>query len=367
MYKTHFYYGQIHVPGSKALYQEILRSIRGHKTWASVPYTLSEAEIYQALYALNMDYPELFYVRLFGDGCSMANVNAPGARVEFVYEYARREEEKRIRETEGYLRYLLSHMPAAVKKTEFGKALWLHDLISRNLKYDERAREAGAEVFPDSYRFVGGLLRKTAVCAGVSELFQILCERSDLWCASVVGRAGSDGRKGKNAGTQAPNHAWNLLRVDNTFSYVDVTWDLNTGKHQAGVSHRYFGMGDSQCAVTHHPASYIHGYPAARIQMPRCPDESRVNYYVRTGALIHQLSELDKPIETMLRRKRRSLSFQLSPQLRKLSCHTVMDWVSKRVFREPQVRSHAYWNDEATGIYEIEVTYRGKEAGVCQS
>ena len=73
----------------------------------------------------------------------------------------------------------------------------------------------------DDQSATGVLVDHLGVCASYSDAFKFLCDRAGLFCVTVVG-TGYD-HDGLNGGP----HAWNLIRIDGGYTWVDVTWGDN--------------------------------------------------------------------------------------------------------------------------------------------
>ncbi|MBE5936481.1 MAG: hypothetical protein E7265_00450 [Lachnospiraceae bacterium] len=95
----------------------------------------------------------------------------------------------------------------------------IHDYLIKNVKYDMRAemyvtikgkKYKNKEVLPEiSHTAYGALIKKVAVCDGYSHAFSLLASKAGI-SSVVVGGKG---------------HAWNLVKVNNKFKYIDVTYD----------------------------------------------------------------------------------------------------------------------------------------------
>ncbi len=92
--------------------------------------------------------------------------------------------------------------------------------IATNIKYDcpafyveSRRKNKPEEVF----KF------KKAVCAGYANLFMEMCSHAKIQCLTVDGFARtSDTEAGEMM--DLPNHTWNVVRINNEWKLVDVTW-----------------------------------------------------------------------------------------------------------------------------------------------
>ena len=69
-----------------------------------------------------------------------------------------------------------------------------------------------------------------AVCAGYAHLMTVLCHFAGIECSYVVGDGLGDGDLG--------NHAWNVVRINGKYTYVDSTWD-DYGDH---AGYQWFGL-----------------------------------------------------------------------------------------------------------------------------
>ena len=94
--------------------------------------------------------------------------------------------------------------------SEEEKALWVHEWIVDNIKYDFEAR---ADYYnnPKAYSAYGAIVDGLAVCQGYALAYDYLLEMLGLRCGLV--------------NSDELNHAWNLIQVDNKLYFVDATWD----------------------------------------------------------------------------------------------------------------------------------------------
>lgn len=65
---------------------------------------------------------------------------------------------------------------------------------------------------------------RLAVCAGYAQLFQKLCEKSDLHCVEISGYAKGFGFDPSKTLTKGSNHLWNAVYVEGEWRMIDVTW-----------------------------------------------------------------------------------------------------------------------------------------------
>lgn len=84
----------------------------------------------------------------------------------------------------------------------------VHDWIVKNTAYDIANYNAGT-IPREDYSLVGVMLNHTGVCEGYADTFRYFCDVLDIECGTVA----------------SSNHAWNKVKLDGEWYYIDVTWD----------------------------------------------------------------------------------------------------------------------------------------------
>ena len=136
--------------------------------------------------------------------------------------------------------------------TQWQKALAIHNYLCENVTYDRKNYENNT-IPAESYSVIGALKKKTAVCNGYALSFELLCETAGIECEYVSGtsicRAGS-----------WVNHAWNQVKIDDTWYNVDVTWDDFDKKDMFGFTYyyKYFLVSDQIFYKDHQTSNAKH-------------------------------------------------------------------------------------------------------------
>jgi len=135
------------------------------------------------------------------------------------------------------------------------KAWAIYRWIARNIVYDLHAAQEGSEVSPDP-EFV--LQRRSAVCAGFSDLFVSLAQAAGLEAVGVDGYAKGLGYEaGDTFAGQPTNHAWNAVRIDGQWELVDCTWGSGAVDGEGNFHQRfeayYFLTPPREFLCTHFP------------------------------------------------------------------------------------------------------------------
>ncbi len=111
--------------------------------------------------------------------------------------------------------------------TDMEKALKLHDYLVLHTKYD-----LGHQMNPDSEGITSYdiLCRNAGVCQGYAQAYNDLLRRAGVESIMVS--------------SDDMNHAWNMVKIDDNWYHVDVTWDDPVPDYEGRVKHTYFMMSD---------------------------------------------------------------------------------------------------------------------------
>ena len=132
---------------------------------------------------------------------------------------------------------LLEEFAFTAQTTEREKIDTIYDWLCANVDYDHD--------HPDDYNLkfsaYAAMVHKTAVCEGYAVLFYRLAEEVGLDARVITGKATHSGE----------DHGWNIVRLDDSYYYLDATWDANVdpqdyGYYLRGASDFYGHIIDAQ-------------------------------------------------------------------------------------------------------------------------
>ena len=111
--------------------------------------------------------------------------------------------------------------------TDMEKALKLHDYLVLHTKYD-----LGHQINPDSEGITSYdiICNNAGVCQGYAQAYNDLLRRAGVESIMVS--------------SDDMNHAWNMVKIDDNWYHVDVTWDDPVPDYEGKVKHTYFMMSD---------------------------------------------------------------------------------------------------------------------------
>ena len=151
--------------------------------------------------------------------------------------------------------------------TELQREVFIHDRL-QDLRLKAGVTEPETAMDWRDHSIVGPLLCGHTVCSGASRLFSLLCNMSGVRCLYVSGTA-------QNNQGVTDHHAWNIVKLGNTYAHVDAFWDLlSRGETSAFHNYPYFNLSDERISVDH---------TWDRASVPSCPVE-RYSYFALGGA-----------------------------------------------------------------------------------
>lgn len=154
--------------------------------------------------AIHWDNPLLFYI----DYYQISYAQTPfSIHFKGSYLYTKDEIRKYLDQCQKWGEYLIKNLPV-IGLNE--KALWLHDAIIANVRYDQ---SNGIR----AHNIIGVVADGKAVCEGIAKTYKFLCDLANIPCIYVSGTL-----------EQEP-HGWNMLWVGGGTSFVDVTNDIRNG------------------------------------------------------------------------------------------------------------------------------------------
>jgi len=122
--------------------------------------------------------------------------------------------------------------------TDLDKLLLAHDYITDNCVYYKTVKD-GYYYYGDGYSFnsYGVLVNKKGVCQGYAYAYPALLKAMGYPIENI-----------RQVSSEALNHMWNFVKLDNKWYHVDVTWDDPTVSN----SQNMYDMNDLSYQYTYH-------------------------------------------------------------------------------------------------------------------
>lgn len=211
------------------------------------------------------DHPEIFYVDGYTYTKYMRNGEVVAISFSGAYQLSKEEALQKKKEIQQAVKEVLRGI--SPNASAYEKVKYVFETIIRNTDYDLNA--------PDNQNVYSVFVGKSSVCQGYAKATQYLLNQLGIECTLVQGTV-----------ENGEGHAWNLVRVDGSYYYIDTTWGDASYRLEDGtdtaigylpeINYDYFCVTTKQLLQTHTLDNVV--------PVPECVDTA-ANYYVRQGAL----------------------------------------------------------------------------------
>ncbi len=202
------YYRTLLSPQEQQSYKTIVNGLLQHKDGIFVAHpNADQGSIQKLVQSVHLDHPELFFVN-FWSYQYFQIIPASGFTLRF--------------------RMMLDQKTSdSVSNTLLSRSLELQKKLPAELSPEEKYYRTVAEIAANTtyhnsgsvfweHTAAGPVLGHTAVCEGIAKLFLFFCQHLNLPCAVVTGTL-----------NDVP-HAWNMVTLNDSIRFVDVTGLLTT-------------------------------------------------------------------------------------------------------------------------------------------
>ena len=214
------YYAMLE-PGLQQLYRQIYANAQNLTTSFTPVVNVTVDQVKTVFEAVYNDHPELFWLET-GYSCKYLS---GGRCVELILKYNNTIDYLDQAKEDFNERAEVILSGARSQSSTFEQERYVHDALMEMVEYDETA--------PMNQSAYSALVSGRSVCAGYARAFQYLMQQLGVPCYYCTG-------------TSEEDHAWNIIKLDQTYYNVDLTWDDTNP-----ATYDYFNKGDNEFANTH--------------------------------------------------------------------------------------------------------------------
>ena len=214
-------YYQMLTENQQSVYRQIYANAQNLTEKFAPEKTVSASDVKTAFEAVIGDHPELFWMETGYSSKYLANGQC--VEIDLKYNSTADDLESAKQRFEEAAQSLLSG--AASLGSDYEKEKYVHDALAAAVTYD-----LTADMNQSAY---SALVNGKSVCAGYARAYQYLLQQLGIPCYYCTGYSGGD-------------HAWNIVKLDDGYFNVDVTWD-----DASTLRYDYFNKTDADFASTH--------------------------------------------------------------------------------------------------------------------
>ena len=120
--------------------------------------------------------------------------------------------EQEIREAQNRIETIKNQILGKLGKDTYKNIKIIHDSLINNIEYDQNTTSKS------TYSIYGAFIEKKCVCDGYARAFKYLANAAGIECELIQGTA-------TNSSGKTENHAWDAVKLNGKWYYIDVTWD----------------------------------------------------------------------------------------------------------------------------------------------
>lgn len=293
-WKTHYYYRNRLTGLDRMIYDRIFDGLQHWAKQIPVPYGCNINHVHSIYTMVVRDFPMFFHV---GWNIRLAESPIP-IKPSFllpVYRLTMAEYDKQYRQVCDFVERSTRQLQGA--RRTYDKIRSIHNSMARHVIYFGLEED-------DSHNVIGAILKRKAVCESIAKAFKLICDANYIPCIVIFGHATStDGRQYGTVADEdnSANHAWNQVKIGETWYNIDVTYDLTVSgfEDKSHIRYDYFCRSDRVFSINHRP----HG-----TFLPPSPKDH--SYYKATGCYVKDLSGVRQLIRNAMTLRKEWTSFE---------------------------------------------------------
>jgi len=245
-----------------------------------------------------LDYPGIFWANEAGTTYTN-EINGVKTTVKYEFNYI--VEQSRIDNMQNQINSAVNEFLNSLEDglSEYERTLAVYEYLIQTTDYDTSVMNKianGLNGLKDdeiirSQTIASVFIDRKTVCSGYSKATQYLLNKVGIFCVYISGSARGQG----------DNHAWNLVKIDGDYYFLDTTWgnpvSMNPAQEKR-MTYNYFLLTSREISKSHTPNDML--------VLPDCT-ATKYNYFVYNNLLLNEYnpSRIEEIlIETALERRK---------------------------------------------------------------
>ena len=185
--------------------------------------------------------------------------------------------------------------------TAYDRIRAVYEYLQENCKYDKASIHANnlQSNYLDSGTAYGALIKRQALCSGISAAFALICQSMGFKCCVINGNTNEDRHS-------TFGHAWNLIQFHGEYYHLDCTWDINNYEICKVLSYEYFFRNDIFMSSSHQWSKDLY---------PECLSP-KMSLYYREKWIAMSENECGEIIQKTTDNNKRVIRLQLSHNIK---------------------------------------------------
>ena len=166
------------------------------------PYDIDVQRVIKVCQALDVDFPEFFWYNAYS--YTYNEMSGKIKKLTFTLNYDLEDIARRQEAMDRYVDTVVGQITEDMD--DYTRVKLVHDYIIRNTDYDLET--------PDNQNICSVMIEGKGVCAGYAKTMTLILNKAGVVTSTVYGKT-----------ITGEPHAWNLVKVEDQYYYIDTTWD----------------------------------------------------------------------------------------------------------------------------------------------
>ncbi len=217
----------------RLVYNQILDAIRNRTD--DVPLSTKSVDVVKRVYnCVLADYGDLFWISGYEYQVYYRRNHPIGVTFSASFYMTPETQAKYQSDIDAVVAQWLSEAPT--DGSDYAKAKYVYERLITNVDYDIDS--------PNNQNIISVFLGGATVCQGYADAVNVLLQAMGVQSVIVTGEANNE------------SHAWNMVRLDGDYYYMDVTWGnsryLNADATEGNmINYAYLNVTSEEIAQTH--------------------------------------------------------------------------------------------------------------------